>query len=199
MTNAQLPRTAIERGQVAPVKLAHIVRKTSRFAEMRAWYQCVLQAEVVLQTANFAFLTYDEEHHRVAILAQPGLVDPVPNTAGTDHVAFTYKDLADLLFTYKRLAAEKIEPFWCINHGTTTSFYYRDPDGGAVELQIDNFATVEETAQWFASGEFDKNPVGIVFDPDEVVEKFESGIPVSELTRRPPLPEGVSPFDMVRT
>ena len=60
MTNAQLPRTAIERGQVAPVKLAHIVRKTSRFAEMRAWYQCVLQAEVVLQTANFAFLTYDD-------------------------------------------------------------------------------------------------------------------------------------------
>ena len=61
------------------------------------------------------------------------------------------------------------------------------------------FATVEETAQWFASGEFDKNPVGIVFDPDELIEKFESGTPVSELTRRPPLPEGVTPFDMVRT
>ena len=71
MTKAELPRTAIERGQVAPVKLAHIVRRTSRFAEMRAWYQFVLQAEVVLQTDNFAFLTYDEEHHRVAILAQP--------------------------------------------------------------------------------------------------------------------------------
>ena len=34
---------------------------------------------------------------------------------------------------------------------------------------------------------------------DELIEKFESGIPVSELTRRPPLPEGVTPFDMVRT
>ena len=172
MSHAELPRTAKERGQVAPVKLAHIVRKTSRFSAMRDWYQFVLQAEVVLQTDNFAFLTYDEEHHRVAILAQSGLVDPGENTAGTDHVSFTYKDLADLLFTYKRLAAQAIKPFWCINHGTTTSLYYRDPDGGGVELQIDNFATIEETAQWFASGEFDKNPVGIVFDPDELIEKF---------------------------
>jgi catechol-2,3-dioxygenase len=166
---------------------------------MREWYQLVLQAEVVLKTGNFAFLTYDEEHHRVAILAAPGLVDPAPNSAGTDHVAFTYKDLADLIFTYHRLKAEKIEPFWCINHGTTTSFYYRDPDGGAVELQIDNFASVEETAEWFSSGEFEKNPVGIVFDPDELAAQFESGVPVSELTRRPPLPEGMTPFDMVRT
>ena len=49
-----------------------------------------------------------------------------------------------------------------------------------------------------SSGEFDRNPVGVIFDADELVEKFNSGVPVSELTRRPPLPEGVSPFEMVR-
>jgi catechol-2,3-dioxygenase len=198
MSKATLPAPARERGRIAPSKLAHFVRKTSRREEMSLWYQTVLEAEVILENENFSFLTYDEEHHRVAILAMPGLEPPPPNAAGTDHIAFTYTNLADLLFTYQRLKKTEIEPYWCINHGPTTSFYYRDPDGNAVELQIDNFNSAQETAEWMASGEFNKNPVGIVFDPDELIERFESGVPVSELTRRPPLPDGVSPFDMVR-
>lgn len=198
MSNAHLPSPARDRGRIAPSKLAHFVRKTSRPKEMSLWYQTVLEAEVILENDNFAFLTYDEEHHRVAILAMPDLEAPASNATGTDHIAFTYADLGALLFTYQRLKKTEISPYWCINHGATTSLYYRDPDGNAIELQIDNFNSAEETAEWMSSGEFDKNPVGIVFDPDELVSRFESGVPVSELTRRPPLPEGMTPFDMVR-
>jgi len=198
MSKAQLPSPARDRGRIAPVKLAHFVRKTSQRETMSAWYQTVLEAEVVLESENFSFLTYDEEHHRVAILAMPGLESPPPNASGTDHIAFTYADLSDLLATYQRLKEAEIIPYWCINHGPTMSFYYRDPDGNAVELQIDNFKSAEETAEWMSSGEFDRNPVGVIFDADELVERFNSGVPVSELTRRPPLPEGVSPFEMVR-
>ncbi len=31
---------------------------------------------------------------------------------------------------------------------------------------------------------FDRNPIGVEYDPDELVEKFHSGVPVAELVIR---------------
>jgi catechol-2,3-dioxygenase len=191
-------RLARERGRIPPIKLAHLVRRTSRFEAMLAWYQTVLGAEVVHSDRVLAFLTYDDEHHRIAIVSIPGLPDQEPAAAGTDHVAFTHADLGDLLQTYARLKQEGIEPYWCINHGPTTSMYYKDPDGNKVELQIDNYPTAEETNRWMQSGDFAANPIGVVFDPEHLLARYRSGAPVEELTARPPLPEGATPFDMLR-
>jgi len=195
---AHIPKTAKERGRIAPVSLAHVVRRTSRFAEMVDWYRQVLEAEVVSSNEMLAFLTYDEEHHRIAIAAIPGLPDQPELAAGTDHIAFTYASMGRLLHTYERLKRADILPFWSINHGPTTSMYYKDPDGSRVELQVDNFATVEETDAWMRSGEFDENPIGVNFDPDDLLARFRSGVPVSELVKRPRLPEGATPLDMLR-
>src|SRR5215475_15268418 len=107
-------RLAPERGIVKPMKLAHIVRRTGRFDELVRWYCTVLGAEVVHAEGMLAFLTYDDEHHRIAIAGIPGLMEQPPMAAGTDHVAFTYADLGDLLQTYRRLKAQGIEPFWAI-------------------------------------------------------------------------------------
>ena len=199
MTNQpKVPKTARERGRVAPAHLAHFVRKTSRFGEMVEWYQRVLEAEIAYSNEMLAFLTYDDEHHRVAIIAIPGLVEPPPNAWGTDHIAFTYASLDDLLHTYKRLKKNGIEPYWAINHGPTTSLYYKDPDGNSIETQIDNFATVQEADAWLRGGEFEENSIGVIFDVDELVARHEAGVPFSELVERPGLPEGKTPFDMLR-
>src|SRR6187549_3526931 len=115
--NDRTHRLAADRGIVKPQKLAHIVRRTSQFDEMVRWYCTVLGAEVVHADGTLAFLTYDDEHHRIAIAGIPGLEDQPAMAAGTDHIAFTYGSLDDLLHTYVRLKAEGIEPFWCINHG----------------------------------------------------------------------------------
>ena len=64
---------------------------------------------------------------------------PASNARGLEHVAFTYASLGDLLDTYERLRELGITPYWSINHGPTTSLYYRDPDGNGIELQIDSF------------------------------------------------------------
>jgi len=194
----RIAKLADGRGRVAPVQLAHVVRRTSRFDAMLAWYQTVLGAEVVHSDGLLAFLTYDTEHHRIAIANIPGLDDQPPMAAGTDHVAFTFADLGDLLYTYARLKAAGIEPYWCINHGPTTSMYYKDPDGNRVELQVDNYPTAEEANRWMRSGEFAANPIGVVFDPDALLARYRAGEPLATLTARPPLPEGTSPFDMLR-
>ena len=189
---------APERGRVAPTQLAHVVRRTNRFDEMIAWYRTVLAAEVVHADRMLAFLTYDEEHHRIAIAAFPGLEEPSPLAVGTDHVAFTFASLGDLLHTYARLKGEGIEPYWCINHGPTTSLYYKDPDGNRVELQIDNLPTRDSIEQWMHSGAFAANPVGVVFDPEDLLARYRAGEPLETLVERPSLPEGVNPFDQVR-
>jgi len=187
-----------ERGRVTPKQLAHVVRRTSRFAEMVRWYEAVLAAEVVHSDDFLAFLTYDDEHHRIAIAQLPGLEDQPPLAAGTDHIAFAYADLGDLLYTFERLRRVGIEPFWCINHGPTTSMYYKDPDGNKVELQVDNFLSTEETNRWMRSGEFAANPIGVVFDPDELAARYRAGEPIAALVVRPPLPAGATAFDMLR-
>ena len=51
---------------------------------------------------------------------------------------------------YKRLKQQDIVPWWCINHGPTTSMYYRDPDNNQIELQVDIF---ENQVPWMRVGQ----------------------------------------------
>jgi len=196
--NDRKARLAAERGVVKPKKLAHIVRRTARFDELVRWYCTVLGAEVVHSDGMLAFLTYDAEHHRIAVVGIPGLAEQPPMAAGTDHVAFAYDDLGDLLQTYRRLKSGGIEPYWCINHGPTVSLYYKDPDGSGIELQVDTMPSNDAIEAWMRSGDFAANPIGVVFDPDEMVARYEAGEPLDTLTSRPPLPDGMGPFDMLR-
>jgi len=178
-----------------PSKLAHVVFQTNRLAAMRDWYATVLGGHVVWENPHLCFVTYDDEHHRVAFvdfgpLAQRhpeagGELGPKPvEQPGLHHVSFTFGSMGEFLDNYARLRDGAIRPFFCVNHGPTTSMYYRDPDGNRVELQIDNFATAEEGLAWMRSPAFDRNPIGVEYDPDEWLAKVRSGTPTAELLAR---------------
>ena len=177
-----------------PAKLAHVVFQTNRMAAMRDWYCQVLDGRVVYENAALSFVTYDDEHHRVAFIdfgplapravAGGDLSYRATDQPGLHHVAFTFASMGELLDNFERLAARGIRPFRSINHGPTTSMYYGDPDGNRVEMQIDNFATAEEGQAWMTSPAFDRNPIGVDFEPDALVAKFRSGVPVAELVVR---------------
>jgi len=175
-----------------PSHLAHVVFRTSQYREMIEWYKKVLSAEVTYSNEMVAFITFDDEHHRVAFINNPNVKEAVKNTRGVDHVAFTYKSLKDLLDNYSELKKIGIEPFWCINHGPTTSMYYRDPDENQVELQVENFDTVEESTRFFYSEEFAENPIGVDFDPENLKNRMKLGTPEGELKTRPKIgPRGL--------
>ena len=164
-----------------PAKLAHVVWKTAQLEAMRDWYVNVLEAQVAFDNGFIAFVTYDDEHHRVAFVSSAATERPTDGHTGLHHVAFTYGSLADLLGAYERLRDQDIEPFWCINHGPTISMYYADPDSNHVELQVDVFATEADLQEWFDSGAFTANPIGVNFDPEELLAQFTGGVPESEL------------------
>ena len=131
-----------------------------------------------------AFMTYDDEHHRIAMMQTPVTELASPGAPGLDHVAYTLNSLGDLLGTYGRLKAAGIAPALSINHGPTTSLYYSDPDGNRVEFQVDNYETVEELNAWMRTDEFKANPIGVVFDPDKLTERYLNGDPLRELLRQ---------------
>ncbi|MCH2098201.1 MAG: hypothetical protein MK142_07445, partial [Pseudomonadales bacterium] len=85
----RLPQTAAARGRIAPRHFAHIVYKTARFEEMITWYATVLEAEPVLKNELLCFMTYDEEHHRIAFSNQPHLQDKPEDVAGVEHSAYS--------------------------------------------------------------------------------------------------------------
>ena len=182
---------------ISPAKYAHFVLRTGQFDKMAEWYKTVLAARTVFRDERLCFLSYDDEHHRLALINMPGLAPRDSESAGTDHVAYSYRNLGELLATYRRLKAHGIVPHWPINHGVTTSMYYRDPDNNRVELQIDNFGTAEECQAYFQSKAFADNPVGVTYDPDELCRRYEAGEPIPELLRIPPLPAGKTPWDML--
>lgn len=172
-------------GIISPTRLAHFVLRTSRFDELVHWYKIVLGAKPAFENELLSFLSYDEEHHRVAILRVPDLAEQAEGVAGVHHCAFTYASLGDLMGTYARLRDLDIKPVFVINHGPTTSLYYADPDGNQIELQADNYDTVEEATQFFYSPAFAENPIGVEFDPEDLLRRLRAGEPEEDLRRRP--------------
>jgi catechol 2,3-dioxygenase-like lactoylglutathione lyase family enzyme len=172
-------------GIIRPVKLAHFVLRSTRYAEIVAWYQLVLGMRTVFANELLTFLTYDDEHHRLAILNVPDLKAQTPGVAGVHHVAFTYGSLADLLGHYERLRDHGIKPVFVVNHGPTTSMYYADPDGNQLEFQVENYDSVVESTQFFYSEEFAENPIGVEFDPEDLIARLRAGEPEAQLKKRP--------------
>lgn len=175
-----------------PLKLAHLVFKTRDKRRMLDWYRTVLAGHIVFENDFIGFMTYDDEHHRVAVIQDPSLEPPAPRAAGLHHAAFTYADLPTLLATWRRLRDAGIAHAHAINHGPTTSIYYADPDGNRIELQIDNFASMAEAMDWIASDAFAENPIGVDFEPETLCARLAAGESLATLTRRPDIgPRGL--------
>jgi catechol-2,3-dioxygenase len=168
-----------------PVRLAHIVFRTKQLQAMIDWYCLVLGAHVVFKNSKIAFLTYDDEHHRIALIGYDDLEKKAPSpSVGFYHVAFTYEGLAQLLQNYVRLKELGVTPYRPIVHGPTVSMYYRDPDGNEIELQVDAFPSADEATAYMNGPAFSSDPIGILFDPEDMIKRYESGESITSLTRR---------------
>lgn len=164
--------------------LAHIVLRTANFKTMVDYYKNFLGATASYENEMLSFLSYDEEHHRIAIIGIPSTAPKPKDSAGMDHVAFAFDTLDDLALAYRQRKELGILPSICLNHGPTTSMYYIDPDGNRIETQVDNFETADEANVFMTSEAFAVNPIGTDFDPEELVRRLESGESHAEIKKR---------------
>lgn len=164
---------------------AHVVFRTSQMQALKQWYCNLLDAHVVYEGHGLCFITYDDEHHRIALIesAQP-LRRKSDDSAWVHHVAYTFQRLGDLLERYVELKDKGIHPTTPIQHGVTTSLYYQDPDGNFVELQIDNFDTPDEATDYMNGAEYDADPRGPEFSAAAMLVAHRAGEPDAELTTR---------------
>jgi catechol-2,3-dioxygenase len=150
------------------------------------WYQIVFGAQIQHENEFLAFMTFDDEHHRLVIFEAPDTVEKPPTAAGVDHMGYGMASFGDLVDTYERLKGEGIVPFMPLNHRFTTSLYYHDPDGNEVELSVDNFPTKQECSDFVRSSDMDeigKPPFGYTFDPEELVTMYRRGASQSQMSR----------------
>jgi len=180
-----------------PIRFAHVVYRTRRFDELIRWYQTVFEAKVQYQNPVIAFLTFDDEHHRFAIVnmdtvAPNGNGPDRRGETGVDHVAYTYETIGDLLENYASLKEAGIKPYWCIHHGVTASMYYSDPDGNQMEFQVDCLPTTA-LANEYMTTLFANNPVGVEYDPEEWLARYRAGATESEFLERT-IDQPVSPI-----
>lgn len=170
-----------------PTKFAHIVYRTRRFEEMLEWYSTVFDARIQYKNPALAFMTYDDEHHRFAfgdmnVLQPNGSETEKSGAIGVDHVGYTLGSVGDLLENYASLKKKGISPYWCVHHGVTVSMYYADPDGNQMEFQVDLCSSSEEAAAFMNTG-FDANPIGVEYDPDEMLAGHRAGVSSDDLLR----------------
>lgn len=183
---------------IRPRKFAHVVYRTRRMEEMLDWYQFVFGARVQYQNPALAFLTYDDEHHRFALVDLDVLQPDASDTSerglvGVDHVAYTYASLDDLFENYEQLKTKGIKPYWCVHHGLTVSMYYADPDGNQMEFQVDAFDSSEKASEFMRGPVNAANPVGVEYDPEDWLAQIRGGKPASDFLQRPDH-EPVSPI-----
>jgi hypothetical protein len=64
------------------------------------------------------------------------------------------------------------------------SMYYADPDGNQMEMQVDSFSSSDEANAFMTGPGFAANPIGVEYDPEEVLAKIRAGTPGSAFLRR---------------
>ena len=168
-------------------KFHHFNLKTTRLQEMIDFYATLVGAEVIHQDDLGAWLSNDEANHRIALLAFPNFADdPEKETrAGMHHSAFEYAGFDDLNATYLRLKEVGITPALCLDHGMTLSYYYADPDGNHVELQVDCFGDWAKSREWMrTSPDFRANPIGQFVDPERIAAAQAGGMTFDEIHAR---------------
>jgi catechol 2,3-dioxygenase len=83
-------------------------------------------------------------------------------------------------------------------HGVTLSYYYADPDGNHVELQMDAFGDWAWSKAWMKnSKEFRADPIGQFVDPAAIAVDHAAGVPFEQIHAKA-MRAGYAPQDAVR-
>jgi catechol 2,3-dioxygenase len=178
-------RSAGEHGRPKGVPMLHHINiKTTRKKEMVDWYRKVLGMEIVAEHPVATFLSNDQANHRIALGELPGIA-PDENRLyhdGLHHSGFEYSSFDEMNAAYLRLREEGIIPLIGVDHGFTFSYYYSDPDGNLVELQVDAFGDWGKSRKWAAEDMLKQQfLIGTVVDPAKVAEAYEQGMSFEEI------------------
>ena len=170
-----------------PARFAHVTLQSYDLKRLKDWYCSVFGLEVLAENERAVIATYDEEHHRFALVQMAGKPPAGERPpSNLKHVAYAYDSLQDLFEQYRHMKHLGCMPVECVNHGPTLSFYYEDPDGNGVEFFVDRFDTMAQSKAFMASEPFQKNLFGYRVDPEALLAQHDSGASKEAVLHYPP-------------
>ena len=173
----------------SPAFIGHIhIFTDANYEKMVDFYVKFFAGEVIAKQREYpmTFIAYDEYDHRITIVKKEGWGPKSDHFLGYSHLAFGYRSLGEILFIYKRMKEWGYQPHWTVNHGNSTSIYYRDPDGNEIETMVDNYAPIDAKAykkHYQFSDDFGVMSEGN-FDADKMLGLYEAGMPDTVLLDR---------------
>ena len=169
------------------LQIAHFGLRTRDLPAAIDWYASALGARVNFKNDLAAFMSFDDEHHRLVLWDDGETGEKPENARGVDHIGLSCGGPAALADEYARLKAIGITPSLCVNHHFTSSLYYHDPDGNEVEITCDNFPTKAKCQAFMGTSEMAEAmqpPLfGSEFDPEALLCLRLSGAPELEMAR----------------
>ena len=194
-----------------PDDFHHIAFKTTNYEAMVSFYKNLFGCEPLYQSDQMSFLTYDNEHHRIAIantseiLKDLNLIErmimkfklflnkKIPSIQGLDHVSYRINPIEKWFDFYFSAKERGLKPLWTINHGWISGIYYEDPDGNLVEIFFEHFRSAEEFKENI-SPDFEDEPIGTNMDIEVLYKMFKSGAPFLDLIKKGnTVPDGKKP------
>ncbi|NHN42499.1 biphenyl-2,3-diol 1,2-dioxygenase [Halorubellus sp. JP-L1] len=141
-----------------PTLVGHVhlkVRDADRAVE---FYTDVLGLEVTERHGSFAFLSFGDRHHDVA-LQGVGADAPGPGPGvGLYHTAFEVDAGATLAAVYERVR-ERDVAVSPVDHGISKAIYFDDPDGNGVEVYLDTRADRDQYEWAGVNDRFDPSAI----------------------------------------
>jgi catechol-2,3-dioxygenase len=122
-----------------PLQVGHVALNVKDVSVSERFYTDVVGLEIAARVEGATFLTCGTLHHDIVLfqVSEPAET-AMPPAVGLNHIAFQLPDRTALRERYD-LLQEKGVSVRPIEHNTTLSFYFHDPDGNRIELYCDRY------------------------------------------------------------
>ena len=130
-----------------PHMVGHVHLKVRDLATAVDFYAELLGLSVTERHDSYAFLSWGDRHHDVALQAVgPSASDPPAAAVGLYHAAFEVDDPATLRRIHTALE-EAGHAVTAVDHGISKALYFDDPSGNGLEVYLDTRDEGETTWQ----------------------------------------------------
>jgi catechol 2,3-dioxygenase len=119
-----------------PTMVGHVHLKVRDLDRALEFYQQVLGLEVTERHGSYAFLSFGERHHDVALQELGADADGPGRGVGLYHAAFEVPDAETLAAVHERLQDHDVQVS-PVDHGISEALYCSDPDGNGIEIYRD--------------------------------------------------------------
>ncbi|MFB6269093.1 MAG: VOC family protein [Halobacterium sp.] len=120
----------------APFHLGHVHLKVRDLDRAVAFYRDVFDLAVEETLDRYAFLTWGDHHHDVALQAVGADAPDQGRGVGLYHAAIEVDSASGLGDVYDRLVDREV-PVTPVDHGISKALYFSDPAGNGLEAYVD--------------------------------------------------------------